>query len=285
MPPHTAGRMNFYSPARTPLARRIGIVALTVLAWMGCGWALALDANAYLLLGIPITFAFQRFVARAPASRLWVFDAELPLRPRLRSWAWAGVPALMLPAFSTAYSAASGAPIAISLWFLASAVGLVIAMALGSAGRIGTRAGWQIAALAVVVGCLVFVATFLATPSHGPGHGVVAFLSDAVMYFGVMFLVEEVAFRGAFDPFVARLATGTRAQWVSAAAISFLWGLWHFPIVFATPMDAISWTGAQVLIFHTCVGCVLSFSARAAGSLMPTAAAHAIIDAVRNALA
>jgi membrane protease YdiL (CAAX protease family) len=66
--------------------------------------------------------------------------------------------------------------------------------------------------------------------------------------------------------------------------VSFLWGIWHFPIAFKAPSDCLSLQGLQVVLYHTVVGCLLSFTARAAGNLMPSAFAHAIIDSVRNVL-
>jgi len=261
------------------LARRLAAVAGVVAAWMACGWVFRLDANTYLLLGIPITFAFQRFVARQGIVRLWVFDAE-PVRPKLRSWAWAGSILLVVPLASFAVQVRSGAPLAETTWSLVSAVGLVIAMALASAGRIGTRNGWKLA----LVAAFVTICFFLLRTTHGAVHGVLMIALESVMYFGVMFLLEEVAFRGAFDAYVCRPATKGGEQLGSAMAISFLWGVWHFPIAFATPADGLSAQGLVIVAFQVGLGCLLSFSARRGGSLMAPAAAHALIDAVRNAL-
>ena len=261
------------------IARRLAIVAAVVAAWMACGWAFRLDAHAYLLLGIPITLAFQRFVARRGVVRLWTFDDE-PVRPRLRSWAWGGSILLVIPLGFLAILLRSGASLGESTWALASAVGLVIAMALASAGRIGSRRGWQTALVAAFVG----VCVFLLRATHGAAHGMLWLAMEAVMFFGVMFLLEEVAFRGAFDRFVARDAAGNRAQIGTAFAISILWGVWHFPVVFATPADSLSWLGFEIVMFQIAVGVLLSFAARMGGSLMPPAAAHALMDAVRDTL-
>jgi hypothetical protein len=261
------------------LARRLAIVAAVVAAWMACGWVFRLDANTYLLLGIPITLVFQRFVARAGIVRLWVFDAE-PVRPRLRSWAWAGSILLVIPLTTFAVQVRSGAPLAEATWSLVSTAGLVIAMALVSAGRTGSRSGWQLA----LVATFVMVCFYLLRTTHDAVHGVLMIALETVMYFGVMFLLEEVTFRGAFDPFVSRNARGGGEQLGSAMAISLLWGLWHFPIAFATPSDGFSSQGLVIVAFQVGLGTLLSFSARRGGSLMAPAAAHAVIDAVRNAL-
>src|SRR5437660_6810296 len=61
--------------------RRLVESTLFVVFWMGLGLALTLDANVYLLLGVPLTLAFQRFVRRTPISALWVRNAP-PFRLR-----------------------------------------------------------------------------------------------------------------------------------------------------------------------------------------------------------
>ena len=42
---------------------------------MAAGFAFDLSANAYLLLGIPITVGFQALVARRPLRALWLLQA------------------------------------------------------------------------------------------------------------------------------------------------------------------------------------------------------------------
>src|SRR5271166_4518222 len=70
-------------PLRRQIERRLVIVAF-VAVWMALGWLLRLDANAYLLLGVPLTAGIQILVARRPIRALWVRDA-----PRVRvDWTW-----------------------------------------------------------------------------------------------------------------------------------------------------------------------------------------------------
>ena len=47
--------------------------------WMALGWAFKLGPNEYLLLGVPLTAAFQLGVRRQPLRALWVRSAP-PLR-------------------------------------------------------------------------------------------------------------------------------------------------------------------------------------------------------------
>src|SRR5437879_1142783 len=62
------------SRSATP-ARRYAEALVCVAAWMAAGWRLHLDANQYLLLGVPITLLFQLLVRRQPVRALWVREA------------------------------------------------------------------------------------------------------------------------------------------------------------------------------------------------------------------
>jgi hypothetical protein len=56
-------------------ARKYVEVLVFILVWMAAGWIFHLDANAYLLLGVPLVVLFQLFIARRPLRNLWVRDA------------------------------------------------------------------------------------------------------------------------------------------------------------------------------------------------------------------
>lgn len=56
-------------------ARRYIEVLAFVVLWMALGWVFHLDANSYLLIGVPLVGLFQRFVRRQPLRCLWVRDA------------------------------------------------------------------------------------------------------------------------------------------------------------------------------------------------------------------
>src|SRR6187200_1938283 len=58
-----------------PAARKYLEVLGFVAVWMAAGWIFRLDANAYLLLGVPLTVLFQLFVRQQPLEKLWVRDA------------------------------------------------------------------------------------------------------------------------------------------------------------------------------------------------------------------
>jgi hypothetical protein len=51
--------------------------------WMAIGWLFHLDANSYLVVGVPLVVVFQLFVRKKPLVTLWIRDAE---RFRLNAW-------------------------------------------------------------------------------------------------------------------------------------------------------------------------------------------------------
>ena len=52
--------------------RRIVEIILFVALWIGIGLRFRLDADAYLLLGVPLTAFFQLAIRRKPIRALWV---------------------------------------------------------------------------------------------------------------------------------------------------------------------------------------------------------------------
>jgi hypothetical protein len=60
--------------ARAHLGRYLQVLALVVV-WIAIGFYFRVDANSYLLLGVPLTVVFQLAVARRRLSALWVRDA------------------------------------------------------------------------------------------------------------------------------------------------------------------------------------------------------------------
>ena len=55
---------------------RYAIVALFVAIYIALGYIFNLNANEYLLLGIPLTILFQLIIVKQPIYKLWVRDEE-----------------------------------------------------------------------------------------------------------------------------------------------------------------------------------------------------------------
>lgn len=125
----------------------------------------------------------------------------------------------------------------------------------------------------------------LSAVAGGMGHAGLAVriqkgVSSLLLYIPVVFVLEEVSFRGAFDAHAHH--PGDSGQYWSAFFVSALWGLWHIPVASANrpwPMLVIGLIGA-----HCAVGVPLSLYWRRSGNLMVPGVTHAFIDAVRNAL-
>lgn len=258
-------------------ALRFVVAAATVALWVAIGWGARLDANAFLLVGVPITVGFQRLVARRPLHALWVRDAtafRLDRAAVVIAIALAIAPAIAL---GRMLGASDFDPVRVG-WYLCAIAG---AGAAGFAFRALDRA-----ALRAVVGCLVvaggigillMVAAWHARGMPRPvgvGHG----LWWLLLYLPVTFVLEEVFFRGALDAWVHR--PGERHGVASALFVSALWGLWHVPVI--PGVDATRALG--LVVVHSATGIPLSLWWRRGGNLAGPALAHAAIDAVRNAL-
>jgi len=264
-------------PTRRQIERRLVVVAF-VACWMALGWLLKLDANAYLLLGVPLTAGFQVLVARRPIHALWVRDA-----PRFRvdrTWLLTTAALVALPLYKLSRNYGGGWVVV--GWYLCAIAGApAAAYAIQNWNRRALRA------VPVALGMLVFVSVVMVfiTVGHGwmavlSGGAIVRAARWTLLYLPVCFLLEEVTFRGALDSYLWR--PGEKDAAYSTIEISFLWGLWHLPIV---PIE-----GQLLLValglgcWHMLPGVPLSLSWRAGGNLLVPAAAHAALDGVRNAL-
>src|SRR5690242_11174121 len=93
--------------------------ALLVAIWMALGFAARLDANSYLLAGVPLAIVFQLAVARRPLRGAWLRDP-----PGVVDWRWAALAVLfaVLPATVAARAFAARQVVA-GLWGVAALAG------------------------------------------------------------------------------------------------------------------------------------------------------------------
>jgi membrane protease YdiL (CAAX protease family) len=263
------------------------IVAAVVVLYIAVGLLFALGPTAYVLLGIPLTVAFQRFVARRPIRALWLRDAP-PLRidrklvvlgaflaaasvvpaidaiARGNIWTILSVAAIVFGAFPTVYAVRALTPRLYPALAWTTAV----------AGSIG-----------IAVFVLLAIATYGATLLEDVGARLYVFVFSVIQYLPSMFVVEEVLFRGGLDSYLHRAGDGRPRT--SAIFVSALWGLWHIPLISITPGLAslpLLEAAAILVVFHVATGVPLTIGWRRSGNLAVPGIAHTLIDGVRNAL-
>ena len=261
-------------------ARRYLEVVALVAIWMVIGRSLRLDANAYLLVGVPLLVVFQSYVRRSPLSQLWVDGVAFALSRR--GWMLAAALAVW-PGYKLLSAIRSGDGLAINLWLIAATVGAVFAaFAFSEQCRRGKTSKLREAALLLVVGCGVYaLSAFLAGRSpllHPPTLLFVA--GQFLLYLPVVFVLEEVVFRGAVDSHISFGAVAGARAWTSALFSGALWGLWHLPIL----PDVTLPTAVSVVIFHAGFGAPLALLRRTTGTLALPGLVHAAMDAYRNGL-
>ena len=261
-------------------AFRLAIIVAVVMAYVGAGIAFGLNPIAYLLLGVPLTIGFQVLVARRPIRSLWVVDAQsfridrvgliIALALALVAGATLVRPGLASDGWIVAYGV------------VAMAGAFPAAFALRKMDGVARRALARSLMTVVPVGGGLFV--LVAFVSRGLGAiadpvgmlavGVVSFLQ----YLPMVFLVEEVLFRGALDVYARSPRPG--GDWTSALVVSALWGAWHVPLTFA--VSGLSQLPIYVA-FHTVQGLLYTTPWRRAGNLAVPGITHATVDAIRNA--
>jgi membrane protease YdiL (CAAX protease family) len=259
---------------------RAALVSLVIGGYIALGYAFDLGAEAYLLLGIPITIAFQVLVVRRPLRALWLREAPpMSFTPRT-------VVATIVLAIAPAIVAAGGVregDLALVGWGLAGmagAVGAVYALRAMDwpAVRVTIRA--TVITSAVLLGVMVAYRV-----ASGGFHGnVTAALTtigvSLATYLPVVFVIEEVLFRGLIDPYLHGSTPGPDRA--TALYGSALWGIWHLPVV-SVALGVL--TIPYLVVVHTILGVFLVIAWRRTGNLAAPGIAHAVSDALRNAAA
>jgi hypothetical protein len=270
-------------PPANELRRYFAATAVVAL-WMAVGWTFGLEGNAYLLLGVPLLWLFQRYVARRPLFEVWFAE---PGRFTLPWWGWLVAAGFMVqPVRDLVTWQHPGW--AIDCWFVCATVGAVpLAWSLARC----TRRQWGdlglcLAAAGAVAGLTLGLGFLAHPPAARPiADRLLEGLRSLTLYLPVCFMIEEVFFRGGLDSYLTR--GGTRMPWISAFFVSTLWGWWHLPIVTLQPGNR----AAQLVVLavllpliHCGVGVFFSFFWRRSGLLLVPVFAHAFIDTLRNAL-
>jgi membrane protease YdiL (CAAX protease family) len=259
---------------------RATLATAVIGGYIALGFAFRLGAEAYLLLGIPITIGFQILVVRRPLRSLWLLQAP-PMTFTPRSIG-AAVVLTIAPAI-VALGGVRDGDLALVGWGLAAMVGAVGAVyALRAMDRDAVRSTIRTTLItgAVLVG--IMVAYRLAT--GGFNGNLAAALTTSVIslltYLPVVFVMEEVLFRGLIDTYLHGSTPGPDRA--SAIYGSALWGLWHLPVAFLA-LGAL--TIPYLVVVHTTMGYFMVVAWRRTGNLAAPGIAHAVIDALRNTVA
>lgn len=266
-------------PAPTSRLRRMVECGVFVALYVALGYALQLDANAYLVMGIPLTLLFQRFVARKPIRAMWVRAAPPPGFDR-----WGVLLAVALaayPAYLLFTALRDGAPWSLVLLLTAAAGGAVAAAYAIRHARSDTPK-WLAWCMFTAGGIAVLL---MVGGAMGPlairslGESLKIGGTSFLLYLPIVFAIEEVTFRGALDSHVNLPGEGRGIG--SAVYVSAIWGLWHLPM--AEPAPILETVG-QLLLLHIPVGLFLSIYWRRSGNLLVPGVTHAFMDSVRNAI-
>jgi membrane protease YdiL (CAAX protease family) len=263
-----------------PRAVRTIVGTVVVGGWMAIGAAFSLGADAYLLLGVPIAIGFQVLVVRRPLRALWIRGAPpLTLAP---TWVLLVLVVALAPAAMLAGAILDGDPVLVGYGLAGIAGAVGAAYTLRALDRAAVRS--TVLATAATSAILVSLMAGYRMASGGFNGTPWAALAAAVVamatYLPAVFVLEEVFFRGLLDTYLHGDTPG--ADRATALYGSALWGLWHLPVasVGLGPL-----TIPYLVLAHAALGVVLVRAWRRTGNLAAPGIAHAVSDALRNAVA
>lgn len=279
---------------RHPVTRyleAVGFVAIWIAIglWLrSCIQDYGTAINAYLLACVPLTILFQSCVRKEPLLRLWIRRPGEPVTIGVSTLVMTLVFSItpVCQFWAEEFRGVSAASFVVAGWYLALILGAFGAAfsLLNTPGR-NVRKGLPSFLIAIALGggivALAAIATGKSLLSADRGS---VFVRQFLLYFPACFVIEEVAFRGMLDPHLEPQSPDRLQNWLSACVVAMLWGIWHIPIL---PVIETSYLVLQIpaiCLIHCMFGIPLSFCSHSAGGLLLPALAHALVDAMRNAL-
>jgi membrane protease YdiL (CAAX protease family) len=262
--------------------RRFLYVFLFTAFYIALGFMLKLDANQYLLAGIPMTVVFQLLVSKQPLHKLWVRDNETFRLNKL---------SILLSVVFAVYPCTKIIQMVIRGKWDVTIMGYYAAAVFGALGAGYAFANFSkktmkdfflclLTAGGIGIGFMVAAAIAQSMAKHMPFHfdlGIAA--KSLALYIPVTFVMEEVVFRGLLYAYLE--PAGQKGKILSAVFVSALWGWWHLPIV---PVENLTTEIIALPILQCLVGVPLSIFWSRSGNLAVPGFTHAFIDAVRNGL-
>jgi len=214
------------SAKTTDRARRVTETTAAVAIWIALGFACHMTVSQYQLTGVVLVFLFQLFVRRKPLQALWLRDAPAF---RLDGWGWALALVLAAdPIFHVVKDLRSGDSLFRVLAHTAAVAGALPAafvfrrfdrataramlLCLGFPGSLGT--------------CMMLVSAFGAhhLASRSLAKRLLIWGDTILLYLPILFVFEEVSFRGAFDSHLqhTRRATSMAERLVDLSALGIV---------------------------------------------------------------
>jgi membrane protease YdiL (CAAX protease family) len=252
------------------------------------GLVFDMGAAAYVAMSFPATVIFQLGVRRRPLPEMWVRDGSALSGTTIIPWLAA---LLAIPPLIALISGSYGDSAGQIIWFLA-----VIAGAVPASYVIAQRAPdtlrliFLCLATGGLVGTLILSLNLIAEFEDlarrktdfldVAGADGLALVESFLVLWPGYYMVEEVLFRGSIDSHVHH--PGERYGLWSAIFVSFLWGLWHLPVVVG-PGESAGDVIADIFILQLAVGPFLSYWWRRSGNLLVPAVTHDWLDSFRNA--
>jgi hypothetical protein len=271
---------------RFPLPFRYFVCAAFVLFWMLVHFELKLSPLAGQYVGLPLILGFQLAIARRRFWNLWAFDA---LRFRLRkpylilAVALLAFAVILVSFASTRVLAGTGQRfelctlVAFGVW--------PASFALQEQDKANLRRAlpWMVAAIGFgVIWRVAWTMASVMRPPHFSFWRTEDLLAMWLSEFIGLFLFDEVAFRGALDPYLRGSESGKVHPWFSAVFIGALWALWHLPVYNRAATTFPGLFTQVVRPFYLMVminGFFFAFTARRSRTLVPSAALHALGNA------
>lgn len=264
------------------LLRPYVLCACFVLLWMACEFYFHLSPLQNQFLGVPLVVLFQLAIARRPLRELWARNPKFLQVDRV-TLAIAATLTLGCAALLWLGSGRSAAGLGSRLSFF----GVVVAGAIPAAFGLRVqnwpafrRAGYTMGA-AIVFRLVWYAAWHPQGSLMFPAAKTLDFLTLWFCEFVALFVFDEVAFRGALDPYLVQASKGRLHEWCSAIFISILWALWHLRAYNpgAKTFFALFTAIGPFSIFQIVLGTLLSFCARTSRTLVPGSVAHAFGNA------
>ncbi len=247
---------------------------------MAIGFLFRPGANAYLVIGMPVTVLFQIFVARRPLRELWFTKGQTLKWDRWTSLLFVLFLIGPVQAIIEGFRIGSWAVTVYGFAAIVGAAGAALAFRVLDKSDLRNTVVLLLAMIPLGAFRLFFD---LAVGGHGFGDLQIAgrlstMIQSLLFYIPALFVAEEVFFRGALDSYLQRFEDGF--GWFPAAYVSTLWGLWHLPLFHPlTPLIVSEVIGTQLFL-----GLILSWMWRRSGNMAMNGTFHAVMDALRNAL-